>query len=69
MQLEIIILSEISQEEKDKYHMMSLTCGIQTMAQVNLSTKQKQNHGIENRFVIAKGEGRSGTERLGVWGQ
>ena len=28
MDLEIIILSEISQEEKYKYHMISLTCGI-----------------------------------------
>ena len=28
MQLEIIILSEVSQKEKDKYHMISLTCGI-----------------------------------------
>ena len=28
MQLGIIILSEVSQKEKDKYHMMSLTCGI-----------------------------------------
>ena len=28
MQLEIIILSEVSQNEKDKYHMISLTCGI-----------------------------------------
>ena len=27
MQLEIIILSEISQKEKDKYHMISLICG------------------------------------------
>ena len=26
MQLEISILSEISQNEKDRYHMMSLTC-------------------------------------------
>ena len=26
--LEIIILSEVSQTEKDKYHMISLTCGI-----------------------------------------
>ena len=26
--LEIIILSEISQKEKDKYHMISLICGI-----------------------------------------
>ena len=28
MDLGIIILSELSQKEKDKYHMMSLTCGI-----------------------------------------
>ena len=28
MDLEIIILSEVSQREKDKYHMISLICGI-----------------------------------------
>ena len=28
MQLEIIILSEVSQKEKDKYHMTSLICEI-----------------------------------------
>ena len=28
MDLESIMLSEISQSEKDKYHMMSLKCGI-----------------------------------------
>ena len=28
MQLEMIILSEVSQKEKDKYHMISLICGI-----------------------------------------
>ena len=28
MDLEIIILSEISQKEKGKYHMISLICGI-----------------------------------------
>ena len=28
MDLEINILSEVSQTEKDKYHMISLTCGI-----------------------------------------
>ena len=27
MDLEIIILSEVSQTEKDKYHMISLICG------------------------------------------
>ena len=28
MDLDIIVLSEISQTEKDKYHMISLICGI-----------------------------------------
>jgi hypothetical protein len=28
MDLEIIMLNEISQEQKDKYHMISSTCGI-----------------------------------------
>ena len=28
VELEIIILSEVSQKEKDKYHMISLTCRI-----------------------------------------
>ena len=28
MDLEMIILSELSQTEKDKYHMISLICGI-----------------------------------------
>ena len=27
MQLEIVILSEVSQKEKDKYHTISLICG------------------------------------------
>ena len=42
MDLEIIILSEVGQKEKDKYHMISLICGILNMTQMNLSTKQKQ---------------------------
>ena len=28
MELKTLILSEVSQKEKDKYHMISLTCGI-----------------------------------------
>ena len=28
MDLEIIILSEVKQKEKDEYHMVSLSCGI-----------------------------------------
>jgi len=28
MDLEIIVLNEVSQTEKDKYHVLSFTCGI-----------------------------------------
>ena len=49
MQLEMIILSEVSQKEKDKYHMLSLICGIQNMMQMNLSMQQKQSHGYREQ--------------------
>ena len=35
MELETLILSEVSQKEKDKYHMMSLTCAIQKKNDTN----------------------------------
>ena len=43
MDIQIIILSEVSQKEKDKYH-ISLTCRIYNMTQVNSSVKQEQTH-------------------------
>ena len=51
MDPEIIILS---QTEKCKYHTTSLICGISNRTQMNLSMKQTD---IENRLVVAKGEG------------
>ena len=39
MDLGITILSEISQKEKEKDHMISLICEIENMAQTNLSAK------------------------------
>ena len=44
LDLEIIILSKVSQKEKEKYHMISLICGIYNTAQINISMKQKQAH-------------------------
>ena len=41
MYLGITILSEGSQTEKDKYHMISSICEIQNMIKMNLFTKQK----------------------------
>ena len=42
MDLENIILGEVSQTEKDKYYMISLTCGILETVQMNLFIKHKQ---------------------------
>ena len=44
MDLEIIILNEVSQKEKFKCHMISLIHGITNMTQMNLSMKQEQTH-------------------------
>ena len=43
MDLEIIILSEVSQTKKDKYYMISLVCGVSQMALVvkNLPSVQE----------------------------
>ena len=60
MDLEIIILSEISQKEKDKQHMISLICGIQNMTQMNLSTKQKQTHRRREQTCGCQGRGSRG---------
>ena len=38
MELEIITLSEASHKEKEKYHMLSLICGMKNLTQKNLST-------------------------------
>ena len=51
MDLEIVILSEVSQTGKEKYHMVSLICGIQKKKkiQMNLFTKQKETHRLRQR--------------------
>ena len=42
MDLENIVLSELSQTQKDTYYMISLECGIKKKLQMILRTKQKQ---------------------------
>ena len=66
MQLEIVILSEVSQKEKDKYHMIPLICGIQNMTQINLSIKQNDEH---REQIGGCQERRSwGKDGVGSWG-
>ena len=44
MKLQNIILSEVSQTEKDKYYVISLIYGIFKIIQMNLYTKPKYTH-------------------------
>ena len=64
MDLEIIILSEVSQTEKDKYH---LYVESKKMIKMNLFTKQKWLTDIENTLMVTKGERVGRKDKLGVW--
>ena len=59
MELESIMLSEISQAEKDKYHMISPVSGTLSTKQ---TSKQNTNRDIEikNKLTISKEEGGEG---------
>ena len=67
MQLEITKLSEVSHKEKDKYHMISLKCGIQHRTQINLSESQKQTHRHRKWTYVCQGGRGMGEGGLGVW--
>ena len=69
MDLEIVILSEVSQTQKDKYHMILLICGI-------LKKKKKRTY-LQNRnrltvlenelmLPVGKGEGEGQIGSLGL---
>ena len=60
--LEMIILSEVSQKEKDRYHLISLRHGIQNMTQTNISIKQKQIHRYRKEIYACQGGGCRGKD-------
>ena len=49
MDLEIVILGEVSQTEKEKYHMISIMWNLKKMIQMKLFTKQKQTHRLREQ--------------------
>ena len=40
----VLLLSEVSQKEKDKYGMISFMCGIQNITHMNISAKQTDRY-------------------------
>ena len=67
MQLEILILSELSQKEKNT--ILSLISGIQNMAQMNLSMKQKQTHRHGEQTCGCQGGERREWDGQRIWDQ
>ena len=56
LDLDIIILSEVSQTEKEKYHMISLLWGILKNDTDELIYKTETDSDIENKLVVTEGE-------------
>ena len=56
MELETLILREISQKEKDKYHMVSYIWNL--IYGTKEPFHRKENHRHENRLMVAKWEGK-----------
>ena len=70
MDLEIIILSEVSRTEKDKYHMILLIWGIWNFKKRYKWTylpNRKRLTDIENKLMVSKGEAAEGiNEEVGI---
>ena len=65
MDLESVILSQVSQTEREKYHMKSLICGLyKEMIQMNLQNRKRLTD-FENELMVVEGGGRRAS--LGVW--
>ena len=57
VQLEILLLSEVSHKVKEKYYMVLLICGIWNIAQMNYLKNRSRLTNTEKRLVVAKGSG------------
>ena len=62
MELETLMQSEVSQKEKDKYHMLSHIWNL--IYGTNETFHRKENHGLVEQTQVSKGEGEGG----GAWG-
>ena len=65
MELETRILSEVSQKEKDKHHMIPLICGSKIQHKLSIY-KTETDHGHGGQTCVCQGEGVGWTGSLGV---
>ena len=68
MDLEIIILSEVSRTAKDKYHLISLICRIFKNDTNELIYKtERDSQSLKTKLLLPKGKG-GGRNKLAIWG-
>ena len=65
MDLECIILSEISQTEKDKYHLIPLYVKSKNKTNKRKKTETDSQIDIENKQVVSRGERAGGMSEIG----
>ena len=69
VELDIIILSQVSQKEKDKYNMISLLCRILKNDTHDLIYKiEMDSQTQKTNLWLQKGKCEGQREKLGVWG-
>ena len=66
MKLETLPLSEVSQKEKDKYHMISFTWNL--IFGTNETFHRKETQGLGEQTCGCQGGGGREWDRLGIWG-
>ena len=67
MELEILILSEISRKGKDRHHMISLICGVKNMAQmIYLQNRRDYEHVGQTHVLRGEGDGVGWIGSLGL---
>ena len=67
MDLEPAIQSEVSQKDKNKYHILTYICGVQKMVQMNQFARQKQRHRCGEQMYGHQG-GKAGGDGRGAGG-
>ena len=60
MDLEVVMLSEASQPEKDKYHTMGLLCGICKRIKMNFLTNRSRVTDVETKLMVIRGKAGEG---------
>ena len=69
MGLEVIILSEVSQKEKNKYHMISLMWNLIFLNDINELIYKTETHSqiLKTNLWLPKGKGEGWRDKLGAW--